>query len=452
MKKIAIIILILCSTCWGKILRSKSQGFDPFEETGGRIIASSFDQAEVALSIGTAEGQMLYWNDTTKMWTASDVTKLKWTAASDTLLADTITTGLITGADVDITGGTGTWSTSGTLASGTHTIGDLVIGDGTIADSTGIAFSATNFTGVGAIGSGAITSSGASTFNSGSVDADFTVNWNTGVGLFVEGSSGNVGIGTTTIPHGGVGGAKFAIEGATGSVTGPHLQFTTTSDNYPLMQILNWRHDDISIRFDSYWDGANKSSDAGSNYAIFKVNDLFKIMYDSGVAKGATLGWNNGIVLNTSGLVTIPNGGLHVGGDSDAGDNNLLVDGTIGSGVHTITHNNGIMLVFDNTNDAGTVAAIGQVNGGSIRLKTTDATQDILLNAGGNILVVGTTNLLWNTGGSSDIGAVSTGRPDNIFAKTSLQIANALNEIGSISVGSGGSSGGGGGPGRGVFD
>ena len=47
-------------------------------------------------------------------------------------------------------------------------------------------------------GSGAITSSGASTFNSGSVDADFTVNWNTGVGLFVQGSDGSVGIGTSS--------------------------------------------------------------------------------------------------------------------------------------------------------------------------------------------------------------------------------------------------------------
>ncbi|KKN32567.1 hypothetical protein LCGC14_0812470 [marine sediment metagenome] len=113
-----------------------------------------------------------------------------------------------------------------------------------------------------------------------------------------------VGVGTATIPHGGVGYAKLAIDGTSSNAAGPHVQFTITSDNYPLMQILNWRHDDISIRFDSYWDGANKSSDAGSNYAIFKVSDSFKIMYDSGVAKGGAVTWNEGIVLNTSGLVT----------------------------------------------------------------------------------------------------------------------------------------------------
>ena len=48
------------------------------------------------------------------------------------------------------------------------------------------------------ITSGAITSSGASTFNSGSIDVDFTVNWDTGVGLFVQGSDGHVGIGTAS--------------------------------------------------------------------------------------------------------------------------------------------------------------------------------------------------------------------------------------------------------------
>ena len=121
--------------------------------------------------------------------------------------------------------------------------------------------------------------------------------------IFTDGTG--VGINTVTIPHGGVGWAKFAIDGTNASAAGPHVQFTTASDNYPLMQILNYAHDDMSIRFDSYWDGANKSSDVGSNYAIFKVSDVFKITYDSGVAKGAAIAWNTGISLNTSGQVGI---------------------------------------------------------------------------------------------------------------------------------------------------
>ena len=126
------------------------------------------------------------------------------------------------------------------------------------------------------------------------------------------------GIGTATIPHGGIGWAKLAIEGTNASVDGPHIQFTTALDNYPLTQFLMYRHDDMSIRFDSYWDGANKSSDAGSNYAIFKVGDVFKITYDSGIAPGNALAWNNGIVLDTSGLVTI-GGGINLSGGSITG-------------------------------------------------------------------------------------------------------------------------------------
>ncbi len=126
------------------------------------------------------------------------------------------------------------------------------------------------------------------------------------VGNFALSDIATLGLGTATVPHGGVGWAKLAIDGTSSNAAGPHIQMTVSTDSYPTMQILNYRHDDISIRFDSYWDGANKSSDAGSNYAIFKVSNLFKIMYDSGVAQGSTLAWNTGLSLNTSGLVTIP--------------------------------------------------------------------------------------------------------------------------------------------------
>lgn len=118
-------------------------------------------------------------------------------------------------------------------------------------------------------------------------------------------SDGKFGIGTIAIPHGGVGYAKFAIEGTDGNAAGPHVQFTTPSDNYPLVQILNWFHDDLSINFDAYYDGAWKSSDIGSNFQIYKQGDKLSFRYDSGIAQGSTITWNSGITLNTSGQVGI---------------------------------------------------------------------------------------------------------------------------------------------------
>lgn len=116
---------------------------------------------------------------------------------------------------------------------------------------------------------------------------------------------GVVGIGTPTIPHGGVGYAKFALEGTNANAAGPHIQYTTSTDNYPVFQQLNWGHDHIVMAFDAYFDGADKSSDAGSNFAITKAGDVLKLQYDSGVAQGGAVTWNDGFIMNTTGNVGI---------------------------------------------------------------------------------------------------------------------------------------------------
>jgi hypothetical protein len=118
-------------------------------------------------------------------------------------------------------------------------------------------------------------------------------------------SSGKVGIGTTNIPHGGVGRAKFAINGTNADAQGPHLQYTTDTDDYPVFQQLNWSHDNISLNFDSYFDGQWRSSDAGSNFQIYKNVDALRIKYDSGIAAGNEITWNDGFVIDTAGNVGI---------------------------------------------------------------------------------------------------------------------------------------------------
>lgn len=118
---------------------------------------------------------------------------------------------------------------------------------------------------------------------------------------------GKVGIGTTAIPHGGVGCAMLALDGANASLTaGPHIQCTTASDNYPLFQLYNNQHDGVFLYFDSYYDeNVSKSSDAGSNYAIRKYSDKLYFECDSGVAQGSTISWNLGISMNADGNVGI---------------------------------------------------------------------------------------------------------------------------------------------------
>jgi len=118
-------------------------------------------------------------------------------------------------------------------------------------------------------------------------------------------TSGNVGIGTTNIPHGDIGYAKFAIDGTDSNSAGPHVQYTTASNDYPLFQQLNWAHDNVSLNFDSYFDGSWRSSDAGSNFQIYKNADALRIKYDSGIAAGNEITWNPGFVMKTDGTAGI---------------------------------------------------------------------------------------------------------------------------------------------------
>jgi len=116
-----------------------------------------------------------------------------------------------------------------------------------------------------------------------------------------------LGIGTSTIPHGS-GYAKLAIEGTNANAAGPHFQTTTASDGYPLIQLLSWQHDNIALNFDSYYDGNWRSSDAGSNFQIYKQSDTLKFRYESGIAAGSAVTWSDGFDLTKSGELDV-----HVG-------------------------------------------------------------------------------------------------------------------------------------------
>lgn len=132
--------------------------------------------------------------------------------------------------------------------------------------------------------------------------------------------SGQLGIGTTAVPVGSIGGGKLFIHGLDSNLNGPRVQFTTASDNYPGMTWAMYSHDDLNIAFDAYWDGTNwKSSDAGSNFAVFKYLDTVRIYSDTGIAQGNTITWDTIFILNPSGQLALPitgsSAGILIGGD-----------------------------------------------------------------------------------------------------------------------------------------
>ncbi len=115
--------------------------------------------------------------------------------------------------------------------------------------------------------------------------------------------NGSLAVGRQTA---GTAPSLFDVHGTVGSVNGPHIEYSTTQDAYPVFHQLNWNHDNISQNFDAYFDGASwRSSDAGTNFQIYKLSDQFQINYDAGVAAGGAIAWNSGIVMNGLGNVGI---------------------------------------------------------------------------------------------------------------------------------------------------
>ena len=103
---------------------------------------------------------------------------------------------------------------------------------------------------------------------------------------------------------------------------GPNIMFHgTATDAYPSLQILNYSHDDISINFDSFYDGSWKSSDAGSNVSIFKRSDKLVFALEDGISAGSAITWKNHYELSVSG------GGTHVWYNTASGSGVMQLTG-----------------------------------------------------------------------------------------------------------------------------
>lgn len=233
--------------------------------------------------------------------------------------------------------------------------------------------------------------------------------------------SGDVGIGTNTIPKASIGSAKLAIDGTTASVNGPHVQYTTSADNYPVLQNLNWAHDYIYNAYDAYFDGTWKSgTSSGGNFVMGKEVGKFVLQYGANNTQGSTISWNNGLVLTNTGTF-----GVGTQTFNATNPEKLLVDAGTTSSVNAIVGkgsiDNYLQLNIQN-NSAGTNASsdvVATANNGSETTNFIDmgingsgntsgimgaANDGYLYNVGQNLLIgTGTASksLVFMTGGTS---------------------------------------------------
>ncbi len=90
-----------------------------------------------------------------------------------------------------------------------------------------------------------------------------TVSFNIGWQL---NTAGQFSIGRAII---NTGAQKLMLYGTNNSADGPHIQTFTSADNYPLLQIASFAHNDMFIGFDCYHDATTyRSSNSGSNFVL----------------------------------------------------------------------------------------------------------------------------------------------------------------------------------------
>lgn len=166
--------------------------------------------------------------------------------------------------------------------------------------------------------------------------------------LYWDNTNDRLGLGTNA-PN-----TKLDIRGTNASYgSGPHIDFTTSADVYPQLQILPYAHNNIQIAFDAKFDGTNwKSSDAGSNFRIGKTSNILGLYYDSGNTAGNNVAsWGEAFGIGVDGYARFGGVNIRIGTQLVTLANNAVA--RIGT-----TNNNVFVLVH-----AGTAPAMYVLNG-----------------------------------------------------------------------------------------
>lgn len=217
-------------------------------------------------------------------------------------------------------------------------------------------------------------------------------------------NGGKVGIGTTT-PL-----SKLHLTGTHSSATdGAHISITSSEDNHQLLHLLSWKHDNIALSFDCYYNGGWRMGDTGSSNSccqFYKISDKLQLRYGYDTQQGSSISWNNGIILNLkNGNVGIgtnnPTLNLHIHEPStDAGAYLQLTNDNTGTGVgdgfhvaisssgttsYLINRENGHMSFWTNNSEKMRIK-----NDGKVGIGTNNPVAQLDIRSNGDLLYLGT--------------------------------------------------------------
>lgn len=132
--------------------------------------------------------------------------------------------------------------------------------------------------------------------------------------------------------------SNFNRTGPRNSLGGPHENIYTTSDPYPVYQKLMWGHDNISIGFDTYFNGSQwLCADTSTAFQIMKLSGNFLIRPSASVnTPGGTISWSTaGLLMDSNGRIGVnktPACMLDIGGDASVASN-ITIGGTASAGL-----------------------------------------------------------------------------------------------------------------------
>ena len=132
--------------------------------------------------------------------------------------------------------------------------------------------------------------------------------------------------------------SNFNRTGPRNSLGGPHENIYTTSDPYPVYQKLMWGHDNISIGFDTYFNGTQwLCADNSTAFQIMKLSGNFLIRPSASVnTPGGTISWSTaGLLMDSNGRIGVnktPACMLDIGGDASVASN-ITIGGTASAGL-----------------------------------------------------------------------------------------------------------------------
>ena len=130
-------------------------------------------------------------------------------------------------------------------------------------------------------------------------------------------SNAFVGFGTSNTSH------RITISGDDSSINGPHVAaYVTYDSNYPVFQLYNADHDDISLCFDNFFDGTNFISSDSTNFKISKNDGKLVVHNAHNDTPGSVVNFHTAFSINSNAFIGVgtsnPSARLTIVGSSNS--------------------------------------------------------------------------------------------------------------------------------------